>query len=312
MLSGTFTLIRQNPAATIGLIALGTLAGAILSIILSLIANHTGSSAGSALADIPAFVIDAAVGGGVLAALGNAFLGRKISIVEALQQSRVGWIILTGIGYWLMIALIWSVPLAVLKGFGFLIAFPLGAWLGIMLCLMFPIVVLERQNSWAAIGRSWQLVKGSFWRFFGIFTLLFVVVFALLFVLGLIFSVALGIGIASSNGNSALAGGGTIGTIIAFAILSFVISSVLVALWSALIVLLYADARMRKEGMDLVLQQAAQNQQLTGDEFASYVPASTGGGYPGAGGGYPSAGGGYQGGAGGGTGGYNDNPPRFS
>jgi uncharacterized membrane protein len=39
---------------------------------------------------------------------------------------------------------------------------------------------------------------------------------------------------------------------------------------------------MRKEGMDLVLQQAAQNQQLTGEEFATSGPGSayTGGALP--------------------------------
>jgi hypothetical protein len=56
---------------------------------------------------------------------------------------------------------------------------------------------------------------------------------------------------------------------------------------------------MRKEGMDLVLQQAAQNQQLTGEEFATSGPGSayTGGALPG--GGYQGSGyqgGGYQGG----------------
>jgi hypothetical protein len=42
--------------------------------------------------------------------------------------------------------------------------------------------------------------------------------------------------------------------------------------------------RMRKEGMDLVLRQAAQDRQLTGDEFASigFTSAYTGGAVPGA------------------------------
>jgi hypothetical protein len=34
-------------------------------------------------------------------------------------------------------------------------------------------------------------------------------------------------------------------------------------------VLIYADMRMRKEGMDLLLHQVAQNHALTGDEFAA-------------------------------------------
>ena len=54
-----------------------------------------------------------------------------------------------------------------------------------------------------------------------------------------------------------------------------VLGSIVATLWTAVILLLYADTRMRKEGMDLILQQAAQSQRLTGDEFATYAPAST-------------------------------------
>ena len=313
ILSGTFTLIRQNPAATVGLVALGTLAGAIITIILVFIANGLRTPGAAILAEIPAIIIDAAVGGGVLAALGKALLGRKLSIGDALQQSRLGWMILTGLGYWLMVGLIWIVPSLVLHGFGFLISFPLGAWLGIMLCLMFPVVVLERQNSLAAIGRSWQLVKGSFWRFFGIFALLIAVILVLFFIVGLIFTLVAGITIFSARGNGTVASGVAIGAVIAIGIFDFIVTSVLVALWSALVVLLYADVRMRKEGMDLALQQAAQNGQLTGDEFASYVPNQPAGGGDQGGGGYQAGGyptdGGYQGG--GSPGGYSGNPPAY-
>ncbi len=143
-----------------------------------------------------------------------------------------------------------------------------------MLCLTFPVVVLERQSPWAAVGRSWQLVKGSFWRFFGIFAVLFIIISILFVVLFLILLFAGATGFAASRGNGAVAGGLAVGAIIAFALIYFVIISVLFTLWTALVVLLYADVRMRKEGMDLVLQQAAQNQTLTGDEFASNIPAS--------------------------------------
>jgi hypothetical protein len=72
--------------------------------------------------------------------------------------------------------------------------------------------------------------------------------------------------------------------------------------------------RIRKEGLDLALQQASQAQALTGDEFMSLwrpgirpprrsaADAGAGGGqWPGAGGGqWPGAGGGQRPGAGGG------------
>ncbi len=61
-------------------------------------------------------------------------------------------------------------------------------------------------------------------------------------------------------------------------------------------VLLYTDMRIRKEGLDLALQQASQSQGLTGDEFMSlWRPGMPGPGWSGAaaggGGGGPGAGG---------------------
>src|SRR6185437_5233822 len=196
-------------------------------------------------------------------------------------------------------------------GWGFLIALPLATWLGIMLCLTFPIVVLERKNPIEAVTRSWQLVIGSFWRFLGIFALLGVVMFVIFFVLGFIFSL---VGVAGIFAIASHSGAVAVGAIIASAVLYLIIGSIVTAIWTGVILLLYADTRMRKEGMDLILQQAAQNQQLTGDEFATYAPASSaasagqgGGGY-GQGGGYDQGGygqgGGYDQGGSYGQGGY--------
>ena len=221
--------------------------------------------------EIPAFLIDALVGGSVLAAMGQALLGRKISISEAVGLSRMGWILATGIIYWLIIGIIFIVPSLVLHGWGILISLPLGAWLGIMLCLTFPIVVLERKNPIEAITRSWQLVTGSFWRFLGIFVLLGIVMFVIFFFLGFIFSLA---GVAGIFAFTAHAGAVAVGALIASAILYLILGSIVTSIWTGVILLLYADTRMRKEGMDLVLQQGAQSQQLTGDEFATYAPAS--------------------------------------
>ncbi len=273
ILSGTFTLIRQNPMATVGLAFIGAIAGVIVAIVLGALANRSGAQL---LAEIPAFLLDAAVGGGVLAALGRALLGRKLSVSEALRSSRMGWVLLSGICYWLMVALAWYLPLRVLSGFGILIAFPLAAWLGIMTCLSFPVVVLERRNSLAAIRRSWQLVRGSFWRFLGVFTLLFIVMIAMSLFIGTLVLVAGAVSFSTLRGHGAIAGGAAVGALIATAVLYFALSSIVMTLWASVIVLLYADARMRKEGMDLVLQQAAASQRLTGEEFG----AGPGSGWP--------------------------------
>jgi hypothetical protein len=96
--------------------------------------------------------------------------------------------------------------------------------------------------------------------------------FVMFFIVDLIIALAGVAGFAALHGHGVVSGSAAaIGGIVAIAVLYFVLSSVVTALWTAVIVLLYADARMRKEGMDLVLQHAAQNQQLTGDEFAANI-----------------------------------------
>ncbi|HBW18510.1 MAG TPA: hypothetical protein DEH11_05595, partial [Actinobacteria bacterium] len=62
---------------------------------------------------------------------------------------------------------------------------------------------------------------------------------------------------------------GAIGAIIAGAITRPVLAGA--------IVLLYVDLRMRQEGLDLALRQAAQSQQMTGDELSGlWRPAAPG------------------------------------
>ena len=46
------------------------------------------------------------------------------------------------------------------------------------------------------------------------------------------------------------------------------------AIQTGVLVLVYADMRMREEGMDLVLQQAANDGRLSGEEFATTGPGS--------------------------------------
>jgi hypothetical protein len=60
-----------------------------------------------------------------------------------------------------------------------------------------------------------------------------------------------------------------VAAIIVSAIGGIIVGSITRPVLAGVTVLLYLDMRMRKEGLDLVLQNAAQNQQLTGDEFAT-------------------------------------------
>jgi hypothetical protein len=277
--SGAFTLIRKNPAATLGLIALGDVAGLLIGLLVGVVAATTGSRTLATGIYPPVVVIQSTVLGSLIAAVGRAYLGQKIGITEAIRRCRLGWFLLVFLMYWAIIALVWILPPLALKGYGVPISFALGAWLGISFCLAFPVVVLERQNPVAAMARSWQLIKGSFWRVFGIFALLTTIVVVIFFMLAIVLEVAafLIIGGALSRTGAGTTTGVLVFSLIALFIFEVVLGGLITALGTGIIVLLYADLRMRKEGLDLVLQQAVTTGQLTGDEFAYTSP---GGGYP--------------------------------
>jgi hypothetical protein len=128
-----------------------------------------------------------------------------------------------------------------------------------------PVVVLEQRGPVAALRRSWRLAAHSFWRLFGILLLTVIIVGVAGLILQIPFDVV----------KTVLGGGfGTLGaatstaSIIVSGIGSIVVGAITRPVLAGVTVLLYLDMRMRKEGLDLVLRDAAQNQQMTGDEFA--------------------------------------------
>ena len=119
-------------------------------------------------------------------------------------------------------------------------------------------MVLEQLGPVNALRRSWRLASGSFWRLFGILLLTVIIVFVAALVLEIPFDIGRSLLGSATAAGIILAG---IGGIIADAITRPVLAGVTV--------LLYLDMRMRKEGLDLILRDAAQNQAMTGDEFAA-------------------------------------------
>lgn len=278
ILSGSFTLIRQNPAATLGLTASVISGLAVAMVVIFVIAADAAGAV--LLLALPTVLAAYAVQvGGLAATMGRALLGRKLSIADAVRRSRTGWVLLTVLVLVLGAALIWVPLIALLKGWGIIPALLLTAWLAVMVSLAVPVVVLERRGPFAAIARSWRLILGSYWRVFGIYFLTYLMTSTIGFVINL------PLGFVSS-----LIGGGGLGSsatvsvaVVIYAIGEIVIVSLSGAIQIGVLVLVYADMRMRKEGMDLVLRQPALNQRLTGEEFAAsgFSSAYTGGAAPG-------------------------------
>lgn len=174
------------------------------------------------------------------------------------------WLILVGLWVpYLVLLFIFilahlSAPAVIWGIFGFLalIVAEVTAW--IRFSLAAPVVVLEQLGPGRALRRSWELASGSFWRLLGIFLLATIIVVVASAVLQIPFDIGRGLLGTGSAAGILLAG---IGSIMAGAVTRPVLAGVTV--------LLYLDMRMRKEGLDLVLRGAAQNQAMTGDEFAA-------------------------------------------
>jgi membrane-anchored glycerophosphoryl diester phosphodiesterase (GDPDase) len=120
--------------------------------------------------------------------------------------------------------------------------FPLWAWIAVNWVVVLPVMFIEKSGLFAAMGRSWRLVQGRWWRTF--FILL------LMYVLNYVISLALG---------AFLYIGQILMTLLLSPYLALAIYEGAVVLVSALVipvqliavVLIYFDLRVRKEAIDL-------------------------------------------------------------
>ncbi len=256
-----------------------------------------------------AFVVQSILTGMLTGALGRGLIGDQVSIGEAWRIARVGSVI----GVSLLVLVIVLAPwvaygliviglaaakvtaAAVLVGIvGFIALFVLTIWVAVRLLVAIPVVVLEAAGPVAALRRSWLLVAGNWWRVFGIYLLAAIVVGIVAGLIELPFTIArviisghgsVGLGFASTAAP-------TVSALIVGAIGGIIATTCTRPVSAGVSVLLYADLRMRKEGLDLVLQQAGQSPGMSGSEFANIWQAGPGQSTFGAGPGTFGAGGG--------------------
>jgi hypothetical protein len=233
------------------------------------------------VADVLGLVLNAALTGMLSAVIGRGVLGRQTGLGAAWRAGRVGAVLgatlcLFGLGILVVVPVVVAVfvlaalhltPAAALLGvLGGLGTIVFEILLVIRLSVTLPAVVLERIAPVPAIKRSWQLTYGSFWRLFGILILTWIVVTVASEVMTIPFNI---VGALISGGSaSPFASGTSVAALIVGAIGTILAATVTRPISAGVNVLLYLDLRMRREGLDLTLREAAQNQSLTGDEFA--------------------------------------------
>ncbi|MER7700290.1 MULTISPECIES: hypothetical protein [unclassified Streptomyces] len=155
------------------------------------------------------------------------------------------------------------VPLIVAGLVGTLLVAPVAVWLWVRFSLAPTIVVFENQRPVAALRRSVQLVRGSWWRVFGVGLLGYALASMIGYMVQLPFQmIGMLPGLYDPADMEADAGGGELLALfiglIALSFISQLIAQLFTAVFPPLVVgLLYVDRRMRTENLGPVLAEAA-------------------------------------------------------
>jgi hypothetical protein len=255
-----------------------------------------GSDASTAQLNGLIFADFAEFGAAALVYVGNTFLqgivslevargtiGEKLPLRALLRRSRnrllplLGWSVAFVLGIFvfavivvLLIALV--VGLAVASGGGggavagavlgsiaiALGGVTLGVWIGTKLSLVPSALIIEQLTLGKAIGRSWRLVKGYFWRILGIQLLVAVIVSIASSIVetpvgilgGLFLETTHPTGVSAADARDAIRQLSYITGVV-----DAVVRAITTIVASSAAALLYIDLRIRKEGLDLGLIQ---------------------------------------------------------
>lgn len=210
--------------------------------------------------------------GALTSFVSERFLGRTLTVREAYGNAFRHWValffstLLLGVAVGVLVAVLVSVfivPLVLAAGAGASgsdVAAILAGVAGLVLCVLFipgllgilylytrwsfyiQAIMIENYNSTGSLGRSWKLVKGSFWRVLGFVILLYLLSLVLTF--GLFGAVSVGAFFLPSPAIR----------FIVQSLASGLIAVFIQPLQYATLTVLYYDLRIRKEGFDLQMQ----------------------------------------------------------
>jgi hypothetical protein len=247
LLDETFRMYRRHFVLFAGLSVIFSIPTAVLSgfTLYTLFTSLSQLRPGSGLAIDPSLLIWYAVFllvtlalvpfqyGAVTYAASESALGRPVTPSGVLRGVLRRYFAL--LGYWLLISLM-AVAFCLL---------PLWIWIWVGWCVVVPVMFVENVGLGAAMGRSWRLVEGRWWRTFLVLFLMFIVFYVV--------SLAL---------RAFLALGQALLQIVVSQLVVLWVSGVTAAIVDSLvfpvlqiaIVLIYFDLRVRKEGLDLFQQ----------------------------------------------------------
>ncbi|MGX2996891.1 glycerophosphoryl diester phosphodiesterase membrane domain-containing protein [Streptomyces sp. JNUCC 64] len=202
----------------------------------------------------------------------RAVLGRPVSTAEAWADARPQLPRLLGLTLLMLliptaivcVGLLPGVLVAVTGGdgaaltvLGGLAALVVSVWLLIRLSLASPALMLEKQGVGKAMGRSLKLVRGSWWRIFGITLLAAVIANVLASIIAIPFTVLATVAEGGASSGLLAASGEGWTFLIISGVGSVIASTLTFPVTAGVTVLLYIDRRIRREGLDLELARAA-------------------------------------------------------
>lgn len=183
--------------------------------------------------------------GSILSLLGTVLV--QASSIAALAQAYQGeepdWrVSLRAGGRRLLAVLAALLVTSLVAGIGLLFCLLPGILLYTMWSVTPAVVVAEQKGPLAALGRSWNLVKGRLWPVLGALVLAYLLYFVASQILGL----------AASTFALADAASGTV-SFLPNVVASAVVSVLAAPFLAAVVTIIYFDLRVRKEGYDLEL-----------------------------------------------------------
>lgn len=290
ILDGSISAMRRNPAVMLGVAAVVMAITLVISAVFQWLLydrmndvigrgqNGAAVSEADVMAVLSSSIVLALVTvvvtvlarvfltGFLTSAVGKAVVGKPAGFREVFADVRPRLLRLLGLTMVIvLVAMVWAVLVVLValnsRGGGvvlMLLSIPLVIYVLIKISLATPALVLEHGKVFGSLGRSAQLVRGSWWRVFGIQLLAWLIAAVITLIVSLPFEYLAG-GFESGFGDPMAPQyvPVTMTYVLLTSIGALIASTFVEPFVAGVTALLYIDRRMRTEGLDIELAQQA-------------------------------------------------------